>query len=166
MKWSPITVIRTSLDKRDYAPTFPVYQDYLTSKHSQLTYCRSNASQPDHATPVLELTLVEYAFGYKTSNQLPEKQKFNLGGYWAPYSCQWPLLAMFRPLDQSSSYVTASSYGWLGGETVANFSSGTFYAKHERGVCDGRDTLCQVCDTRLYWSILRISFVVTGQLHR
>jgi len=71
-------VIRTSLDKRDYAPTFPVYQDYLTSKHSQLTYCRSNASQPDHATPVLELTLVVNTFGYKTSNQLSEKETFNL----------------------------------------------------------------------------------------
>jgi len=57
-------VIRTSLDQSYYVPTFPVYQDYLTSKHFQITYCTSNASQPDCATPVLELNLVEYTFGY------------------------------------------------------------------------------------------------------
>jgi len=75
--WSPTTLIRASLDQRcinrDHASMFPVDQDYLTSKHSQLTYCRSNAFQPDRATPVLELTLVEYAFGIKTCKSIIRK---------------------------------------------------------------------------------------------
>ena len=82
--WSPTTLIRASLDQRcinrDYVPTFPVYQDYLTSKHSQLTYCRSNASQPDRTTPVLELTLVEYAFGIKTCKSIIRKGTIQFEG--------------------------------------------------------------------------------------
>jgi len=39
----------------------------------QLTYCRNNASQPDRATPVLELTLVEYTFGIKTYKSIIRK---------------------------------------------------------------------------------------------
>ena len=90
-------MIRTSLDQRYYAPTFPVYQDYLTIKHSQLTYCRSNASQPDRATPVLELTLVEYTFGDKTTNQLSEKEKFNLGATGPPTVASGPFQRCFTP---------------------------------------------------------------------
>jgi len=48
--------------------------------------------------------------------------------------------------------------GWLVWETVASFTNGTFCVKPKLGVCDGRDTLCDACDTRLFWSILRISF--------
>ena len=134
MKWSPITVIRTSLVQRYYATTFPVYQDYLTSKHSQLTYCRSNASQSDRPTPVLELTLVEYTFGYKTTNKLSEKERFNLGGYWAPYSCQWPVASFSDVLPPGSIvYLRHCLQLWVTrGETVANFSCGTFCVKHQR----------------------------------
>ena len=165
MKWSLITVIKTSLVQRYYAPTFPVYQDYLTSKHSQLTYCRSNASQPGRATPVLELTLVEYTFGHKTTNQLSEKEKFNLGGYWAPCSCQWPLSAMFYPLAQSSTYVTASSCGWLGGDCREFLERDVLRETRTRRLWRTRHPLWRVRH-RLYWSILRNSFVVTDQLHR
>jgi len=76
--WSPTTVIRTSLDQRDYAPTFPVYHDYLTTKQSQLTYRRSNGSQPDCATPVLELNLFEYTFGMNPCRWIIKKKQLNL----------------------------------------------------------------------------------------
>ena len=69
--WSPTTFFWKN---EDYAPTFPVYHVYLTSKHSQLAV----------EAVVLNLIaqhvcLAEYTFGYKTSNQLSEKEKFNLG---------------------------------------------------------------------------------------
>jgi len=77
--WCPTTVIRTNLDQRDYAPTFPVCHGYLTNKQSQLTYCRSNASQPDWATPVLKLNLVDYTFGIRTCRWIIKKSNWIWG---------------------------------------------------------------------------------------
>ena len=143
----------SSLSRLPYQQAFPAH-------------CRSNASQPDRATPVLELTLVEYTFGHKTTNQLSEKGKIQFGELLGPL--QLPVASFSDVLPPGSIvYLRHCLQLWVTrGKTVANFSSGTFCVKHERGVCDGRDALCDVCDTRLYWSILRISFVVTDQLHR
>jgi len=71
-------------NNKDYAPTFPVYQDYLTSKHSQLTV----------EVVVLNLIaqhlfLVEYTFGYKNIEPIIRKGKIQFEGSNCFFSTSW-----------------------------------------------------------------------------
>ena len=88
----------------------------------------------------------------------PDSSSFlNFFECWLLGPLQLAPFSKIYPLVQTSIYFTASSGGWLEGN-CREFFDRTFCVEPQRGVSDERDTLCDVCDSRLYWSILHISF--------